>query len=228
MRSGDGAEPLICVHPAIGLTWCYTGLIPHVTDGRPVYGIQSSGMTVGAMSASSMDELAARYVDLIRRVQAHGPYHLLGYSVGGAIAHAMAVRLRALGEDVGTLVMLDTQTTESIPGGARTRSLGMLFAEFAGIDSDERVDDDLTPERAERLLRDSGGAYARLTADDLRRIYDDYLHTINLGQEYRPETFDGDLVYFAADGEAGIWEPRGTATSPVRSTPIPWATRTTA
>ncbi|WP_425334427.1 amino acid adenylation domain-containing protein [Prescottella agglutinans] len=203
MRSGDGAEPLICVHPAIGLTWCYTGLIPYITDGRSVYGIQSSGMTVGATSAPSMDELAARYVDLIRRVQPHGPYHLLGYSVGGAIAHAMAVRLRALGEDVGTLIMLDTQTTESIPGGARTPSLGMLFAEFAGIDSDEGVDDDLTPERAEQLLRDGGGAYARLTAADLRRIYDDYLHTIGLGQGYRPGTFDGDLVYFAADGEAG-------------------------
>ncbi len=200
MRSGDGAEPLICVHPAIGLTWCYTGLIPYITDGRPVYGIQSSGVTVGEESAPSMVELAGHYVDLVRRVQPHGPYHLLGYSVGGAIAHAMAVRLRALGEDVGTLVMLDTQTTESIPEGSRTPSLGMLFAEFAGIDPDGVADGDLTPERAAQLLREGGGAYARLTADDLRRIYDDYLHTISLGQDYRPETFDGDLVYVAADG----------------------------
>ncbi|RVW09066.1 non-ribosomal peptide synthetase [Prescottella agglutinans] len=200
MRSGDGAEPLICVHPAIGLTWCYTGLIPYVTNGRPVYGIQSSGMTVGVPPSPSMVELARRYVDLVRQVQPHGPYHLLGYSVGGAIAHAMAVRLRALGEEVGTLIMLDTQTRDSTPEGAGTPSLGTLFAEFAGIESVENVDDDLSPERAEQLLHADGGAYATLTADDLRRIYDDYVHTIGLGQDYRPEAFDGDLVYIAAEG----------------------------
>lgn len=199
MRSGDGAPPLICVHPAIGLTWCYTGLIPYITDERPVYGIQSPGMTVGVGPAASMVELARRYVDLVRRAQPHGPYHLLGYSVGGAIAHAMAVRLRALGEEVGTLIMLDTQTSASTPAGARTPSLGTLFAEFAGVEFEENADEDLTPERAEQLLHDDGGSYATLTADDLRRIYDDYVHTIGLGQHYRPEAFDGDLVYIAAE-----------------------------
>jgi len=208
MRSGDGAEPLICVHPAIGLTWCYTGLIPYITDGRPVYGIQSPGMTVGVGPAPSMVELARQYVDLIRRVQPHGPYHLLGYSVGGAIAHAMAVQLRDLGEDVGTLIMLDTQTSDSVPEGAGTPSLGMLFAEFAGIESEEDIGEDLTPERAEQLLREAGGAYAAVTADDLRRMYDDYVHTIGLGQDYRPEAFDGDLVYFAAqDGTVSAGTP---------------------
>ncbi len=199
MRSGDGAEPLICVHPAIGLTWCYTGLVQYITDNRPVYGIQSPGITAGVGAAPSMVELARSYVEMLRRVQPHGPYHLLGYSVGGAIAHAMAVQLRALGEDVGTLIMLDTQTSDSTPEGAGTPSLGMLFAEFAGLDSPESLDDDLTPERAEQLLRDDGGPYATLTADDLRRIYDDYVHTIGLGQDYRPETFDGDLVYITAE-----------------------------
>ncbi|MEV4125175.1 thioesterase domain-containing protein [Nocardia sp. NPDC049707] len=37
---------------------------------------------------------------------ATGPYHLLGYSLGGTIAHAIAVRLRADGESVATLADL--------------------------------------------------------------------------------------------------------------------------
>ncbi|WP_164873333.1 amino acid adenylation domain-containing protein [Rhodococcus xishaensis] len=199
MRSGNGVPPLICVHPAIGLTGCYAGLIPYVPDGRAVYGIQSPGMTNGVEAASTLTDLARRYVDLIRRVQPHGPYHLLGYSVGGAIAHAMAVRLRNFGEEVGTLIMLDTQTTESIPdaGAPYTPSLGTLFAEFAGVDRFEGGGD-LTPERAAQLLRDAGGPYATMTAAEVRRLYDDYVHTVHLGQEYRPEMFDGDLVYFAA------------------------------
>ncbi|MFM1722353.1 amino acid adenylation domain-containing protein [Rhodococcus sp. PAM 2766] len=211
MRPGDGAEPLVCVHPAIGLTWCYAGLLPYLSPDRPVYGIQSPGLTDGADAPATMRELAHRYVDRIRQVQPHGPYHLLGYSVGGAIAHAMAVRLRRLGEEVGTLVMLDTQTGESVPESAPAPTLGMLFAEFAGVD-ESSIDGDLTAEDAARLLHDGDGPYAALTADDVRRLYDDYLHTIDLGGAYRPEMFDGDLVYIASagdatDGSQTPWDP---------------------
>ncbi|WP_258557665.1 amino acid adenylation domain-containing protein [Rhodococcus sp. AG1013] len=200
MRAGEGGAPLFCVHPAIGLVGCYTGLVPYVPTARPVYGLQSPGTVDVGHDPGSMEELAGEYVELIRRVRPHGPYHLLGYSVGGAIAHAMAVRLRELGEDVGTLIMLDTQTSDSVPEASRTPTLGMLFAEFAGVDEPAGGDGELTPERAAQLLHESGGPYASLTADDLRRLYDDYVHTVGLGQNYRPAVFDGDLVYVAADG----------------------------
>ncbi|MCA1006871.1 amino acid adenylation domain-containing protein [Rhodococcus hoagii] len=225
MRPGDGAEPLVCVHPAIGLTWCYTGLLPYLPAGRPVYGIQSPGLTDGADAPATMRELAHRYVDRIRQIQPHGPYHLLGYSVGGAIAHAMAVRLRRLGEEVGTLVMLDTQTAESVPESAPAPTLGMLFAEFAGVD-ESSADGDLTPADAARLLHDGGGPYASLTADDVRRLYDDYLHTIDLGGSYRPEMFDGDLIYVAAGDGATVgsetpWDPY--VSGAVRIHPVAWS-----
>ena len=221
MRPGDGTEPLVCVHPAIGSTWCYTGLLPYLPAGRAVYGIQSPGLTDGADAPATMHELARKYVDRLREVQPHGPYHLLGYSVGGAIAHAMAVRLRRLGEEVGTLVMLDTQTAESVPRSAPAPSLGMLFAEFAGVD-EAPVDGDLTAEEAARLLAEGDGPYGALTAADVRRLYDDYLHTIDLGGAYRPEVFDGDLVYVAAaDGTSASsqtpWDPYVSGTVRIQS-----------
>jgi thioesterase domain-containing protein len=51
--------------------------------------------------------MAADYVEQIRVVQPQGPYHLLGWSFGGLVAHEMAVRLRAEGQDVASLVVLD-------------------------------------------------------------------------------------------------------------------------
>ena len=33
--------PLFCVHPAIGLAWCYAGLLAHLAPQRPVYGLQA-------------------------------------------------------------------------------------------------------------------------------------------------------------------------------------------
>ncbi|WP_305095265.1 amino acid adenylation domain-containing protein [Prescottella sp. R16] len=200
MRSGDGV-PLFCVHPAIGVTWCYSGLLPYLPDGTPVYGIQSPGIVDAGAPADTIEGLAARYVDLIRGVQPRGPYRLLGYSVGGAIAHAAAVRLRALGETVDTLIMLDTRTADSVPADAPAPTLAMLEDEFAGTDR---------------------GLRAELSDDDVHRIYDDYLHTVTLANHYRPAVFDGDLTYIAAADGVGENPWREYISGDIRTYPVDW------
>jgi amino acid adenylation domain-containing protein len=51
----------------------------------------------------------ARYaLKQIRAHQARGPYHLFGYSYGGILAMEVARALRAAGEVIGTLVLLDS------------------------------------------------------------------------------------------------------------------------
>nr|WP_137726431.1 non-ribosomal peptide synthetase [Prescottella subtropica] len=197
MRPGDGV-PLFCVHPAIGLPWCYTGLLPYVPDGCPVYGISSPGLVDGSDPSDTLEDLAARYVDLIRGPAPHGPYRLLGYSVGGAIAHAMAVRLRTLGEDVAALIMLDTQTADSVPADAPTPTRAMLEDEFVG----------------------TADAYPTLTDTDVQRIYDDYLHTIALANRYRPTVFDGNLVYIAAEDTDGDNPWRAYISGDIQAYPV--------
>ncbi|WP_442972628.1 amino acid adenylation domain-containing protein [Rhodococcus sp. Rp3] len=108
---GDEKPPLFCVHPISGLAWMYAGLSQHL-DGRTLYGLQATGFDD---IPDSIVELAARYVAEIRKVRADGPYHLLGWSVGGTIAHEMAVQLREHGEQVGAVVLLDTLTPETLP-----------------------------------------------------------------------------------------------------------------
>ncbi|NKS70521.1 hypothetical protein GS584_17840 [Rhodococcus hoagii] len=71
--------------------------------------------------------LAARYVDRVRAIQPQGPYHLLGWSLGGNIAHEMAVRLQDIGEDVASLTILDAMPATAVPDAgapdtARSRS----------------------------------------------------------------------------------------------------------
>ncbi|WP_238421308.1 non-ribosomal peptide synthetase [Gordonia sp. 'Campus'] len=106
---GEGTRPpLFCVHPAGGLAWFYGGLAPHLRD-RPIFGLQDPHVVTGEPSVTDARELARRYVEEIRRVQPHGPYHLLGWSVGGVIAHAMATHLVELGEDVAYLGIMDSR-----------------------------------------------------------------------------------------------------------------------
>lgn len=55
----------------------------------------------------SVEALADDYLALIRSVRPHGPYRLGGFSIGGIIAFEVATRLRAQGETVDMLLMLD-------------------------------------------------------------------------------------------------------------------------
>ena len=103
--------PLFCIHPVSGMAWCYAEMAQHL-DGRRVYGVQASGPgeLPGTIAA-----LAERYVHALRSIQPQGPYHLLGWSLGGTLAQEMAVQLTHSGAEVGSVVMLDTLPPEMIP-----------------------------------------------------------------------------------------------------------------
>ena len=105
---GDGSgTPLICLHSAVPLSWCYAGLLQYVTD-RPIYGLQSPAITAESHRFHTVEELAELYLHELTHAQPQGPYNLLGWSLGGQLAHALAVALRANGHHVGLLVMLDS------------------------------------------------------------------------------------------------------------------------
>ncbi|MGW0534029.1 non-ribosomal peptide synthetase [Streptomyces sp. NPDC003032] len=106
LRSEGSRPPLFCVHPAAGISWVYSGLLRHLPD-RPVYGLQAHGLSEPDAAPDSITTMAADYLARIRTVQPNGPYHLLGWSFGAGVAHAMAASLRDDGEEVALLAMLD-------------------------------------------------------------------------------------------------------------------------
>ncbi|MFE3794902.1 amino acid adenylation domain-containing protein [Nocardia tengchongensis] len=203
LRAAGTEPPLFCIHPAIGLAWGFSGLVQHLDPDQPVRGLQSPALTDPTVRFDTLDELAARYVQELRTVQPHGPYHLLGYSLGGTIAHAMAVRLRRDGDSVATLAMMDTRVVTSDSVRAPTPSVATMLAEFGGI----AVPDgpaELTVEAATELLHRQGGLFTEVTAEHVVRLQADYTRLIDLTFEHRPGQFDGDLLYFsAADDPVG-------------------------
>ena len=102
--------PLFCIHPLIGLGWSYAALLRYLDPDRPLYAIQAAGLRSDEQSArpQSVEEMATHYLTGMRRVQPRGPYHLLGWSFGGLIAHAIAGQLRADHEEVAFLALLDS------------------------------------------------------------------------------------------------------------------------
>ncbi|MCL4674760.1 MAG: polyketide synthase, partial [Pararhodobacter sp.] len=75
---------------------------------RPFYGLQARGLLGGAVPHARLDEAARDYLAEVRQVQPKGPYLLGGFSGGGLTALEMARQLRADGEEVRLLALLDT------------------------------------------------------------------------------------------------------------------------
>ena len=99
--------PLYCVHPDHGLVLFYQALANKLPPDQPVYGLQSVGADTDEPPLTSLEDMAARYLRDIKRVQPHGPYHLGGFSLGGVLAAEMARQLHASGERVGLLALFD-------------------------------------------------------------------------------------------------------------------------
>ncbi|QDQ90991.1 amino acid adenylation domain-containing protein [Rhodococcus sp. WB9] len=213
IRTVGTRPPLFCVHPIMGLSWCYSGLASHLHPEHPIYGIQSPAVTASGPPPSSLDELAAGYVEEIRRIQAEGPYHLLGWSLGGVLAHAMAVQLQSVGEEVATLVMLDSRTehpaSEALPVGAEDLLAGLGFE-----DSLPFPVADLTTEAAVNLLGRLGGPLSAITPAHLHRMIGGAGRHHELTRSHVPRVFHGDVLFFAAGQEVSGptravtgWEP---------------------
>jgi len=110
----DGSmAPLFCVHAVSGNVLCYRELSRHMGRQRPIYGLQAPDADSGAHTGS-IEGLAAFYIAAIRNVQAQGPYHLGGWSMGGVIAYEMARQLQQAGEQAGTLVLMESYTPEVV------------------------------------------------------------------------------------------------------------------
>jgi amino acid adenylation domain-containing protein len=88
----------------------YFNNIVLIMDGkRPIYGLRPKGIYKGERFRTSIDAMAREYVREIKAVQPQGPYIVGGECLGGLIAHAIAARLVEDGEEVSTLLLLDTE-----------------------------------------------------------------------------------------------------------------------
>ena len=214
-----GSRPaLFCVHPAGGLSWCYSGLIGLLAADRPLYGLQADGLSEASEPLpATLAELAERYAERIRSVQASGPYHLLGWSFGGTAAHAVATRLQSLGCDVGLLALLDASPVAlDGPGDAEeTESLILrgLLDDGRGLVPDQAVLADVPGMLAE--LRASGSVLGSLSEDTVQAMVGIFRHNSALMQSHEPGVFLGSAVHFTAcDGRpegvphgGELWRP---------------------
>ncbi|MVU76664.1 amino acid adenylation domain-containing protein [Nocardia sp. ET3-3] len=214
----DGDEaPLFCIHPSSGIAWTYLGLADALAPGRPIYGLQAPDLS-GAAHARSIADFADRYVSEIRRLQPHGPYHLLGWSFGGLIAHAVAAQLEATGDEVATLALLDADSTDIDGGSIDKLTAGSFVAAFGSVFGITDIPADTSAEQAAALIRERMGGVSLVDAATLERMAASYNASADTRTGYQRPVFHGDALYFSATvhtseifGPTG-WRPYITGT----------------
>jgi thioesterase domain-containing protein len=170
------------VHPAAGLSWPFIGLARHLDPDQPIYGLQARGFNSEGALPASIEDIAEDYVQQIRTVQPTGPYHLVGWSFGGLVAHAMATRLQAEGERVELLAVLD---------GYPLAHLGITFA--TGPETGAHLDREV-----DNIHREVALATNLPEAQISQRMSAMFANHMRLTQEFVPARLRGDLLLFTA------------------------------
>ena len=160
-------------------------------------------MTVVVQRLGSVHEIVESYCAEIRRVQPTGPYFLLGYSIGGAVAFEIARLLSDSHEPVGVVVLVDaicptaSAKVEKRPAGQRlARGLakgGVLRAQLGRLWVRPRY------LLAQYLVR-----RGRVVPRHLRENY--VAHSLELiFTPHRPRPYSGKVILFrASEEETGL------------------------
>jgi thioesterase domain-containing protein len=104
---GGASRNFFLVHDGDGQTLVYLNLAHRMPADLAVIGIEPFSVPGVPLAQTSVEEMAARYVEEIRRHQPTGPYLLGGLCAGGVIAFEMASQLIRAGESVEFLALLD-------------------------------------------------------------------------------------------------------------------------
>ncbi len=108
-----GPRNLFLVHDGDGETLLYLNFASRMPRDLAVFGIEPRRIPGVPLAHARIEDMAAFYVEEIRKKQPHGPYLLGGMCAGGVIAHEMASQLVRIGERIELVALLDAATPQA-------------------------------------------------------------------------------------------------------------------
>ncbi len=193
LKPGTEQPPIFIAHGLGSGVMEFFELVKLMRTTRAIYGLQAKGGDGADPPLTRIEDMAQFRLDAIRNVQPHGPYALMGYSLGGVVAFEMARRLAASGERIALLTMIDSYLhTEPL---APRKRIHLAAAQM-------RYDvSDLMRSLAHRTVR------VPLNRVRQRARFSDFL----AWTRYRPSFYEGKINFIRAASShypdpAAIWE----------------------
>ncbi len=191
LQSGGSKRPLFYVAGGGGTVYEFTELARCLGTDQPFYGLQPPDVDDPQEYHTQIEALAAHYIKELRAVQPEGPYLLGGFCTGGVVAFEMAQQLKAQGQTVASLVLLDTGYPVPV------NFQGVRNCIFKIVDFYGRVLKNLRNLRKIRLSEQTSYILKKVTSVQQRDIFmEQRLAIIQALRNYTPQTYSGRLVHF--------------------------------
>lgn len=216
IRPNGSRPPLFLMHSHGGNTLEYHMLANLLEPDQPVYALQARGLDGHIVPNSTVEEMAAAYVQELRIMQPEGPYFLGGFCFGGLLALEAAQQLTAAGQKVALVILIQSMHPKSIHfkptatflhrwwyRATRRLSLEMEFLSYRGpgyFMDRLRFDWDRVHARTAMFL----GHVKMDGKSDLSHLPMHFILEVLADEhgksaaKYEPRPYDGDVVLFRA------------------------------
>lgn len=122
LKAGIEDQPVFIAHGLGGSAMDFFQVVKHIETPKTIYGLQAKGIDGAEEPLDRIEDMAHYSLEGIRELQPHGPYLLVGFSLGGLVMFEIAQQLIGEGETIGLLAMLDSYPHVSqLSFGQRTR-----------------------------------------------------------------------------------------------------------
>jgi acetoacetyl-CoA synthetase len=108
LKAGSEEPPVFIAHGLGGSVIDFYQVVKHIRTSHAIYGMQARGIDGAEEPFDRIEDMAQYSLEAVKQLQPHGPYLLVGYSLGGLVTLEMAQHLTADGEKVALLAMLDS------------------------------------------------------------------------------------------------------------------------
>jgi thioesterase domain-containing protein len=108
LNDSSQGPPIFMAHGIGDMVTSLLQLAKKLQSSCAIYGMQAAGMDGVRQPLHRIEAMAQYHLEAMRKVQPHGPYFLIGYSLGGLVVLEIARSLSEAGEEIGFLAMLDS------------------------------------------------------------------------------------------------------------------------
>ncbi|MCQ9427296.1 thioesterase domain-containing protein, partial [Pseudomonas sp. LJDD11] len=110
----SAGRAIYCLPPGGGSIFSYYSLAHELDAVCPVYGLLNKAFVSTSQTHESWAEMVDYYLDEIVAAQPTGPYRLLGWSTGGALAIDVAHALEQRGQQIEFALLIDPMLPEAL------------------------------------------------------------------------------------------------------------------
>jgi amino acid adenylation domain-containing protein len=107
-KSTARAPHLFLLHDGSGEVDGYIDFCRHLEKEYNCWGIRADNLSKHGPQNPTIESMAVKYIEKIKKIQTRGPYWISGWSLGGTIALEMAIQLEQTGEEIAFLALFDS------------------------------------------------------------------------------------------------------------------------